>query len=186
MLDPDRAPQASTYRQSAGSGTQNDFECSTVQPEQGTVQQEDEVSLNASAFAFGGMFKAFEDSVYSRYAGAVTWRDRLAGGTPSDPKLIEGWLKSKMPGMTNDLERRHMLLRTLREMGAEIPETDDIMAIDMEQLEEAAARVAASRGANGFKRPNRVVRLDGTVEHPGYLAIETRHLKAGLNGALAA
>jgi hypothetical protein len=126
------------------------------------------------------MFRAFEDSVYSRYAGAITWRDRLAGGTPSDPKLIEGWLKSKMPGMTNDIERRHMLLRTLREMGAEIPETDDIMAIDMAQLEEAASKVAASRGANGFKRPNRVVRQDGTVEHPGYLAIETRHLKAGL------
>lgn len=145
------------------------------------------MTLDAAAFKFGGMFSAFEDSVFSLYAGAVTWRDRLAGGTPSDPKLIEGWLKSKMPGMTNDLERRHMLLKTLREMGAEIPETDDVMAIDMAQLEEAATRVASSRGANGFKRPNRRVGLDGTVEHPGYLAIETRHLKAGLgNGALAA
>lgn len=145
------------------------------------------MAISAGNFAFGGMFRQFEDSVFSKYAGAITWRDRLAGGTPSDPKLIEGWLKSKMPGMTNDLERRHMLLKTLREMGAEVPETDDVMSIDMTQLEEAATRVAASRGANGFKRPNRVVALDGTVEHPGYLAIETRHLKAGLgNGALAA
>lgn len=137
-------------------------------------------------FAFGGVFRPFQDSVYSRYQGALTWRDRLAGGTPSDPKLIEGWLASKMPGMTNDLERRNMLLRTLREMGADLPDDQDVMAISMEKLEEAAAKVAATRGANGFKRPNRKVAADGTVIHPGYLAIETRHLKAGLNGALAA
>lgn len=132
------------------------------------------------------MFRSMSDSVFARYALALNWRDRLAGGTPSDPKLIEGWLKKSMPGMTDTIERRHMLLRTLQEMGADLPTDEDIMSISMEQLEEAATKVAASRGANGFKRPNRVVAEDGTVIHPGYLAIETRHLKAGINGALAA
>jgi hypothetical protein len=131
-------------------------------------------SVNASQpsfdFGTGGVFSAMTDSVFSR----------LAGGTPSDPKLIEGWLKSKMPGMTSDIERRHMLVRTLEEMGTTLPEGTDIMSVSMEQLEEAAAKVAASRGANGFKRPNRVVAEDGTVVHPGYLAIETRHLKSGI------
>jgi hypothetical protein len=149
---------------------------------------------NAPKFAFGqgGLFRSMSDSVFSRYALALNWRDRLAGGTPSDPKLIEGWLKSKMPGMTSDIERRHMLIRTLQEMGAELPTDQDIMAISMEQLEEAASKVAASRGANGFKRPNRRVRTytvtgaDGKerqeqeIIHPGYLAIETRHLKAAI------
>jgi hypothetical protein len=152
------------------------------------------------SFGQGGIFRAMEDSVYSRYAVALNWRDRLAGGTPSDPKLIEGWLKSKMPGMTSDIERRHMLVRTLEDMGTTLPEGTDIMSISMEQLEEAAAKVAASRGMNGFKRPNRVVveepvldadgspvfEKDGApktqmrVIHPGYLAIETRHLKSGI------
>jgi hypothetical protein len=140
-------------------------------------------SVNASQpsfdFGTGGVFSAMTDSVFSRYAVGLHWRDRLAGGTPSDPKLIEGWLKSKMPGMTSDIERRHMLVRTLEEMGTTLPEGTDIMSVSMEQLEEAAAKVAASRGANGFKRPNRVVAEDGTVVHPGYLAIETRHLKSG-------
>jgi hypothetical protein len=152
------------------------------------------------SFRFGGVFTEFESSVYATYAGAITWRDRLAGGTPSDPKLIDGWLKSKMPGMTSDIERRHQLLQTLREMGVDQEFDGDVMSIPMKTLEEAAEKVSASRGANGFKRPNRVVismpvlSADGTpaadkegnavvrqeVVHPGYLAVETRHLKAGL------
>jgi len=139
------------------------------------------------------MFSEFADSVFSRYAGALTWRDRVAGGTPSDPKLIEGWLKSKMPGMSSDTERRFMLVKTLREMGWEgIPEGEDPMTVSIDKLEEAATKVAASRGANGFKRPNRRVvtsittdedgkeSTDTVIEVEGYLAIETRHLKAGL------
>lgn len=157
-------------------------------------------AVNMPAFRFGGMFANFTDSVFAKYAGALTWRDRIAGGTPSDPKLIEGWLKSKMPGMSSDTERRYMLVKTLRDMGAEIPADQDLMAISMDQLEEAATKVAASKGANGFKRPNRVVqtrpildddgqltfdkdgspRVETVVIHPGYLAIETRHLKAGI------
>lgn len=137
-------------------------------------------------FGRGGVFRDMADSVFATYAIGLNWRDRLAGGTPSDPKLIEGWLKSKMPGMTSDIERRHMLVRTLQEMGSEFPEDQDVMSISMEQLEEAAAKVATTRGANGFKRPNRRVAEDGTVVHQGYLAIETRHLKSGFVGARAA
>ena len=133
-------------------------------------------------FGQGGIFRAMSDSVFARYALALNWRDRLAGGTPSDPKLIEGWLKTKMPGMTSDIERRHMLIRTLEEMGSPLLAEADIMSISMEQLEEAASKVAASRGANGFKRPYSwiVTNPDGTERTVGYLAIETRHLKAGI------
>lgn len=139
--------------------------------------------INATpSFKFGGVFRDMTDSVFSRYALAINWRDRLAGGTPSDPKLIEGWIKAKAPGMTADIERRHLLVRTLQEMGVQEDALDgqDLMSVSMEQLEEAASKVVASKGANGFKRPNRRVASDGTVIHTGYLAIETRHLKAGI------
>lgn len=131
-----------------------------------------------------GILAEHTSKLFTTFAASYTYRDRIAGGTPSDPKMIEGWLRSKMPGMTSDVERKMMLVRTIRELGAEIPGSEDgrevdPLSISMETLQEAANKVANSRQTNGFKRPNRVQR-DDQVIHTGYLAIETRHVKAAM------
>jgi hypothetical protein len=138
-----------------------------------------------------GILSAHTDRLFTTFAATYTYRDRVAGGTPSDPKMIEGWLRSKMPGMSSDIERKLMLMRTIRELGADVPGVEDGAVIDpesisMEVLQEAASKVANSRQTNGFKRPNHKVDAQGNVIQAGYLALETRHVKASINGPLAA
>jgi hypothetical protein len=87
------------------------------------------------------------------------------GGIPKDPKLIEGWLRSKA-GITDTEEIRMAMLRTLTELGAEV--TPDMT---YEELEGAADKVAGSRETSGFKRG----------EHGLY--IEERQVKAALKEA---
>ncbi len=47
--------------------------------------------------------------------------NRLVGGTPSDPKLIEGWLKANMPEV-EELERAKLAATTLQEVGSTVDE----------------------------------------------------------------
>lgn len=130
-----------------------------------------------------GMFdKAYGNTLFATYAAELTFRDRSAGGTPSDPKMIEGWLRTKA-GLTNDEERRQVMVRTLREIKPELfvlsdddgnplinPET-----ASYEDLVAASVKAATEKQSNGFKRPDGI-----------HLAIETRHVKSMLNGPLAA
>lgn len=68
------------------------------------------------------------------------------GGVPKDPKLIEGWLRSKA-GITDTEEIRRALLRTLEELGAEVT-----AEMSYEELEKASAKVAGVKQTTGFKR----------------------------------
>jgi len=84
-------------------------------------------------------------SVFTAYKATIQFRDRVYGGTPRDPRVIEGWLKSKA-GIEDADELRRVTLRTLVELGT-VPE--DATA---EELDAAIARVAQTRQTNGFKR----------------------------------
>lgn len=64
---------------------------------------------------------------------------RLAGGIPSDPKVAEGWLKTKLVGDRDDL---------LRQAVAEAMAERGITA------EQATAEVDTLKHLNGFKRAN--------------------------------
>jgi hypothetical protein len=79
----------------------------------------------------------------------------IAGGTPTDPKVAEGWIRTKL-GATDDL---------VRQMVAEAMVDRGITA------DEAAEQVARNKNLNGFKR-----------DHRG-LYIEGRQLKAALKEA---
>lgn len=79
----------------------------------------------------------------------------IAGGTPTDQKVAEGWLKTKL-GAKDDL-LREMVAETMAERGV--------------TADEAAAIVDTNKHLNGFKRDE-----DG-------LYIEGRQLKAALKEA---
>lgn len=107
-----------------------------------------------------GIF-ASTSKLWTRYRAQLQFRDKLMGGVPHDPKLIEGWLRSKA-GM-NDGELHAVLLRTLSEMGTEVQED-----MTLEDMEKASSKVAGTKETTGFKRD----------DHGLY--IESRQIKAGL------
>lgn len=82
---------------------------------------------------------------------------RIAGGTPTDPKVAEGWLRTKLTDTRDDL---------IREAVAEVMVERGVDA------EAAAEEVARNKHLNGFKR-----------DAEGGLYIEGRQLKAAIKEA---
>lgn len=105
---------------------------------------------------------AVTTDIFTTYTAQLKFRSRLMGGVPKNPKIIEGWLRSKA-GIEQEEEIRRALLRTLLELGAEV--TPDMT---FAELEEASEGLAAQRQTNGFK----------TGENGLY--IESRQVKAML------
>jgi hypothetical protein len=117
--------------------------------------------------AMGIFFK--QSALFTRYAVTLQFRDKVMGGIPKDPKLIEGWLRAKA-GISDVEEVRVALLRTLGELGAEVNPD-----MNYAEIEQAAEKVAGTKETSGFKRD------------PRYgLYLESRQLKAALVGPIAA
>jgi hypothetical protein len=76
------------------------------------------MSQNTLHFTGSGVFDA-ESNLFARYAARIMFRNKVVGGVPKDPKLIEGWLRAKA-GIADDLEIREAMLRTLVEIGATV------------------------------------------------------------------
>ncbi len=103
-------------------------------------------------------------SVFEKYrTGAYPYRfsgtlmvGTIAGGTPTDPKVAEGWLRTKL---TSDSDRliQEMVAETMVERGV--------------TAEEAVPLVNAQKNLNGFKRDERGLYIEG------------RQLKAALKEA---
>ena len=93
-------------------------------------------------------------ALFTTYRARLVFRDKLVGGIPKDPKLIEGWLRTKA-GIDRAQELREAMLRTLAEVGADV---DANMPFD--ELVEASSTVAATRQTTGFKvgSPGRIHR----------------------------
>lgn len=89
-----------------------------------------------------------------RFAGQLVV-GTIAGGTPTDPNVAEGWIRTKL-GATDDLLRQ-MVAETMVERGI--------------TADEAAVEVSKNKHLNGFKR-----------DEQG-LFIEGRQLKAALKEA---
>lgn len=108
------------------------------------------------------VFAARRTEVFTTYDVTIEFRSKLLGGVPKDPKVIEGWLRTKT-GISNEEEIRQMMLRTLTDLGAEVSPS-----MTYEQLVEASEHLAASKQTNGFKRS------------PEGLYIEDRQIKAAI------
>ena len=92
-----------------------------------------------------GIFAKKTSGLFKLYDARIRLRDRLMGGIPKNPKLMEGWIRSKA-GVEQEEEVRRMMLRTLLEMGAEV--TPDM---SFDAMEKASEKLAAVRQTNGFK-----------------------------------
>lgn len=102
------------------------------------------------------VFARFAKEMYPyRFSGELLV-GRIAGGTPTDPKVAEGWLKTKL-GIDKDDLIREMVAEVMVERGV--------------QADEATEIVSANKHLNGFKR-----------DESG-LYIEGRQLKAALKEA---
>jgi hypothetical protein len=87
-----------------------------------------------------------QSQLFVHYDAQLTFRDKLLGGVPKDPKLIEGWLRAKA-GLESGQELRRALLRTLSELGLNASgETTS------EDLIHASEELVARRLTTGFKR----------------------------------
>jgi hypothetical protein len=95
-----------------------------------------------------------QSSLFTRYTARIVFRDKLLGGIPKDPKLIEGWLRSRA-GLTDGDEVRHTMLRTLVELGVDVD-----ASMSFEQLERASEAVAARKQTTGFKVGERGLYLE--------------------------
>lgn len=105
------------------------------------------------------VFAQFEPDVYPfRFHGRILV-ERLMGGTPSNSKVAEGWLKAKL-GVTKEEE----LAQLVAEVMATRPELSE---------EDALVEINARKHLNGF-------RVDPS---DGVLFIEGRHLKAAIKEA---
>lgn len=89
-----------------------------------------------------------------RFAGTLHVRN-IAGGTPSDPKVAEGWLKTKLADKDDLI--REAVATTMAERGI--------------TADEAAAEVDILKHLNGFKRDDQGLYIEG------------RQLKAALKEA---
>lgn len=105
-----------------------------------------------------GVFNKYEDESFFLQFKAELEVGTLVGGVPSDPKVAEGWLKSKL--QTND--------DRIREMVAEIMVEREV------GIEEATEIVNNLKNLNGFKRTSE-----------GALLIEGRQIKAAMREAVS-
>lgn len=110
-----------------------------------------------------GIFDGQIDQLFAHYAVKLQFRDKIAGGIPLDPKIIEGWLAAKA-GIDTREEVMQATRRTLIELGKEIPES-----ATYEELQEAIAGIAGMKNTCGFK-----------YNKDGGLYLESRVIKAML------
>ncbi len=88
--------------------------------------------------------KAHKDT-FVVYDVELQIEDRILGGIPKHPKVIEAWIRTKA-GIEDDMEARQLMLKTLRERGADIPED-----ASYEDMVKASEDIAGSKQAVGFK-----------------------------------
>lgn len=83
-------------------------------------------------------------TLWTTYRAVLAFRDKLVGGVPKDPKLIEGWLRSRA-GIEDSQDLRMAVLRTLSEVeGAGANATG-------EAADDVAAALMAQKRTTGFK-----------------------------------
>src|SRR5215471_1017517 len=84
-------------------------------------------------------------TLFARYRATIQFRDKLMGGVPRNPELVEGWLRAKT-GVTDEEEIQSMMRRTMVEMGTWKEDMSD------EEIAAASKAVAQLKETTGFKR----------------------------------
>lgn len=129
------------------------------------------------------------ESVFAKYepiAYPYTYRvaahvERIAGGTPSDPRVAEAWIRTKLSDTAAEDAIRAEVSRLMVERAVAVP--GELTAAEKSKMEkEILAEVSANRHLNGFKRKPCA---DCPQQGPAYcerkqhlLYIEGRQMKA--------
>lgn len=101
----------------------------------------------------------FADSygeVYAVYAAELAINDKIIGGIPRDPKIVQGWLRSKA-GISEERELAQFAARTMQEQGVDLGVSADAL-MDMnpneifDLLDHVAEGYASERQTTGFKQ----------------------------------
>jgi hypothetical protein len=106
-----------------------------------------------------------DDDPFSHYEADLSFTGILAGGSPADPKLVEGWLAKNL-GVDDEEQLREWTRRHLAEVNGIDP-----TAATNEEIEAAIEANASEKKAQVFKR------IDGRPY------VEPRHIKALLKEA---
>src|SRR5262249_27920372 len=98
----------------------------------------------------------FDDrvSVFTTYQATLQVKEKVMGGTPKKPKLIEGWLRARMD--LEEEELRATWIRTLTELGVEIRP-----GMSFAEIEAASEAIGATKHTNGFKVDANGLYLEG-------------------------
>lgn len=102
------------------------------------------------------VFAKFQPQMFPYRFGGSLLVGTIAGGTPTDPKVAEGWLKTKL-GVDKDDQIRAMVAETMVERGI--------------TADEAVKAVDENKHLNGFRRDEQGLYIEG------------RQLKAALKEA---
>jgi hypothetical protein len=92
------------------------------------------------------VFEKYKPKAYPHVFAGTLRVGRIAGGTPTDPNVAEGWLKTKLGLDKDDL---------IREAVAEVMAERGITA------DEATAIVSTNKHLNGFKRDDNGLYIEG-------------------------
>lgn len=119
-----------------------------------------------------GVFDEYRSEVFAAYSVELEFTDKIMGGIPKDPKIVQGWLRSKA-GITEARELFQVTARTMEENGTSLGVSPTALAeMDTDEMyhviEQASEDFAALKSTNGFK-----------VDDDG-LYIEDRQIKAML------
>lgn len=123
-----------------------------------------------------GVFDEYKAKVWPfTYDVEIKVKD-LHGGRPQDPRVVEGWIKSKI--QDNDERLRQLVSEAIDDLGFDEEDLED-----PKKIEEAISK-AGKKSLNGFyrlRKDDKPVK-DGDAEE-GELAVEGRHVKAMIKEA---
>lgn len=97
------------------------------------------------------VFAATEEKIISVYQAEISMNSWLVGGIPSDPDLMEAWIRKNM-GVTREDEIQRLTAQTLIEIGALSPDDVSDPNVSYQSVEEAARVVAKKTSMTVFKR----------------------------------
>ena len=86
-----------------------------------------------------------DEAVFTQYRIALTFTDKVMGGVPQKPEIIESWLRTRILG--GDEELRLSLVKTLEELEIDVPHD-----ATREEIIEAAGKMAKTKSGNTFRR----------------------------------
>jgi hypothetical protein len=121
-----------------------------------------------------GVFDEIAKGSFTTYEVELTFEEKIMGGVPRDPKVIEGWIKSKA-GVTDEHELRVMIARTMDENGSMNDVLDTAQALEEKDPDEIYALIAAASDGMASQQ-----HLNGFKQDENGLYIEDRQIKAML------